>query len=472
LRGLVRRIVFAALFLASSAGAGHAEEAEAPEPYRHNRFDYWRFRDRFPDLLEPNYLPFMAYRVSPPAPNGVAAIARRVADWLGLESASTEDLLVFCHWSQSELPLRVAIVAPEIDDEIAYEFWSRSPDDYVAAVERALAIWERDLEGQVRFEGVESSEQATLVLRIMGEEAPAPDPTVQVLGTASLGDACRVLGGEPASGRLEVRYQARELRIYVVDQHGLLLPDQVERVALHEIGHAIGMRGHSPIPADVMFEVARDRLGPDGLGAEDVNSFLSLYAIPSGTVYTSLAAAKRRATDRPALPEGPPRLALAPHVDARRGFEIQMPMGWLRIPTPFGVVAVNGVPWDYDASVQIIVRRYETIESYLDRHAAAHFGASAITSVDDAPVAGHPARRFTLSRSDYGLAEEFVFIESGDGRVLISIAEWPVERQSAYRPWFDAILASLEIQDGSKPGADRDYTSGPADSEARPGGSP
>jgi hypothetical protein len=339
-------------------------------------------------------------------------------------------------------------------------------------VERALAIWERDLEGRVRFERVESGEEATLVLRILGEEAPAPEPAVQVLGTASLGDACRVMGGDPASGRLEVRYRVRELRIYVVDQHGLLLPDQVERVALHEIGHAIGMRGHSPIPADVMYEVARDRLGPDGLGAEDVNSFLSLYAIPNGTVYTSLAPAKRRVADPPPLAEGPPRLALAPHVDPRRGFEIQMPVGWLRIPTPFGVAAVNGVSWDYDASFQVIVRHYETIESYLERHAAAHFGASVITSVHDASVAGHPARKFTLSRSDYGLAEEFVFIESGDGRVLISIAEWPVERRAAYRPWFDAILASLEIQDSSRSGGDRDYSSGSADPEPPPQGSP
>jgi hypothetical protein len=149
-----------------------------------------------------------------------------------------------------------------------------------------------------------------------------------------------------------------------------------------------------------------------------------------------------------------------------------MPKGWLRIPTPFGVAAVNGVSWDYDASFQIIVRRYDTIESYLERNAAAHFGAAVITSTRDASIAGHRARRFTLARSNYGLAEEFSFIESGDGRVLISIAECPVESQAAYRPWFDAILASLEIQGSSKPVTDRDYSSGAADSEVPSGGSP
>ncbi len=457
MRLFARRIACAALCIASIASTGSAEETRTPDSYRHNRFDYWELRDRFPDLLEPNYLPFMAYRVSVPELGAAAAIAQRVLGWLGIEAFRSEELLVFCRWPESAFPLRVAIVAPELDEELSFNFWGKSPADYVAAVERALAIWERDLEGTVRFERAEAEAEATVVLRILGEEAPSPNPSIRVLGTASLGDACHVRGGEPGSGRLEVSYNARELKIYVVDEHGLLLPDQVEKVALHEIGHAIGMRGHSPIPADVMYEVARDRLGPDGLIAEDVNSFLSLYALPNGTVYTSLASGERRDAEEPTPPEGPPRLAIAPHVDARGGFEIQMPMGWLRIPTPFGAVAVNGVSWDYDASFQIFVRRYESIESYLELQAPRHFGDSIITSAREVSIAGHRATVFTLAASGYGLAEEFTFIESGDGRVLVSIAESPVEHQDIYRPWFDAILASLEIRDSSTIGADRDY---------------
>ncbi len=465
-------MALAASLLVFVAGSGFAEEAESPAPYRHNRYDYWRLRERFPDILEPNYLPFMSYRVAAPETSAVASVARRVVDWLGIEALPAEELLVFCRWSQSDFPLRVAIVPPEIKEEEDFEFWWTPPVEYVTAVERALATWERDLEGRVRFERVESVADASLVLRMLGEKAPAPEPTLEVLGMTPLGDACQVLGGDPASGRLEVRYNVRELEIYVADRHGLLLPDQVERIAMHEIGHAIGMRGHSPIPADLMYEVVRDRLGSDGLGAEDLNSFLSVYAIPNGAVYTSLAPASLQAADSPALPEGPPRLALAPHVDPQRGFEIQVPVGWLRIPTPFGVAAVNGVSWDYAASFQIIVRRYESVESYLERNAAAHFGASVITSVSDSTVAGHPARRFTLSRSDYGLAEDFVFIETGDGRVLISIAECPVERRDAYRPWFEATLASLEIQDRTSSGVDRDYSRGSADPGPSPEGTP
>jgi hypothetical protein len=101
----------------------------------------------------------------------------------------------------------------------------------------------------------------------------------------ALGGACQVEGGDPASGRLDVRFAVRELRVQVADQYGLLLPDQVERIALHELGHALGMRAHSPIPADLMYPVVRDRLPRGELGAEDVNSFLSLYSLPNGTVY-------------------------------------------------------------------------------------------------------------------------------------------------------------------------------------------
>ena len=70
----------------SRSGAGCAADPETTEPYRHNRYDYWRLRDRFPDLFEPNYLPFMTYRVSPPAPGGVAGIPRRVGGALGIEA--------------------------------------------------------------------------------------------------------------------------------------------------------------------------------------------------------------------------------------------------------------------------------------------------------------------------------------------------------------------------------------------------
>ena len=78
---------------------------------------------------------------------------------------------------------------------------------------------------------------------------------------------------------------------------------------------------------------------------------------------------------RDAAARGPAQLDLAPHVDPRLGFEIQLPEGWQRQPTPYGVVAVNGLPWDYEASFQLNVHRFDTIEEFVERFGRATWSA-------------------------------------------------------------------------------------------------
>jgi predicted Zn-dependent protease len=275
----MRWLLPALLILFGCAGSG-----DSPL-YLHNRGDYEALRARFPRLLEPNYLPFMAARVVVPVDDAAFAAPRRwLAALLGAGTAADE-LLVFCRWPDEAFPLGVHVVPPRISDQHRDRLFPRPATEYVEAVERALALWEEGLERDL-FEIVGDASAADLTIELQGNEAPTPDPSLQVLGATPLGDACRVEAG--SGGSLTVRFSVAELRVFVADQHGLLLPDQVEHVALHEIGHALGMHGHSPIPNDLMFRVVRDRLPRGELGAEDVNSFLSLYAIPNGTVYAAL----------------------------------------------------------------------------------------------------------------------------------------------------------------------------------------
>ncbi len=441
----------ASAFALLAGALGCTAPPSEPAAYVQNRDDYLAFRAGRAGLLEPNYLPFMLYDVPVRPVSAPEALLIR----LGLRTPP-ERRLVFCHWAPEDLPLSVwidpptALEAIEEDTPVVRE----APSSYVEVVEEALAAWQDDLDGAVRFEPAASARDADLHVRLLAERAPEPVADVRVYGAAAVGDSCQVRGGDP-DRQLEVRFRVGDVRLYVADAYGLLLPEQVKGIARHEIGHALGMRGHSPIPADLMHEEADDRRDRAGLGFSDINSFLSLYALPSGTVYANPG---RVRGDEPAslLPEGPPRLDVAPHVSTRLGFEIQLPEGWQRQPTPYGVVAVNGVPWDYDASFQLSVFRFDSIEAFVERFGLSSLEGGVLLSVEDTQVAGRRARvaeRLTAG----GTREVLTLIESGDGRVLLSIAECAASEARTYRPWFAAVLDSLELAGQATAAQDREY---------------
>ncbi len=429
-------LVAAFLVGACAQDTPHLVETETTAPYRHNLRDYVSFRDRHPTVEDPNYLPFMTHRVEVPAaePRG----------WWGRFQAQEPagERLVLCRWDDSEFPLRVHLVPPVIDPD-AHEFQPREPREYTAAVQRALSIWQRDLEGEVSFREVRLPEEARLVIRLVGGRAPVERDDVTVLGIAKTGNACRVRGGDPATGQLEVEFRVPELVLYLEDDHGLLLPDQVEKVALHELGHALGMQAHSPLPSDLMFRVAQDRISRDGLGPADLNSFHTLYGLPNGTIYARPLAVDEKLA---ALPPGEePALDLAPHVDARLGFEIQTPVGWARLSSRYGIVAVDGVAWEYGASFQLNVHRFDDVESYLRRYGRGHLRNSRPVDDQMIEINGRPVRRIVLE-TPHGTLEEFSLFATSDGRVLVAIGEAPLEQYSIYTEWFAAILESLEVR--------------------------
>lgn len=82
----------------------------------------------------------------------------------------------------------------------------------------------------------------------------------------------------PQARRLEVSHitvTARWGDSRVADIH------DVHETMLHEVGHALGLAGHSPDPDDVMF--ASSGAGKRGLSERDRNTLKALYARPIGT---------------------------------------------------------------------------------------------------------------------------------------------------------------------------------------------
>jgi predicted Zn-dependent protease len=394
-----------------------------PRPYWPDRRDYGAFEAAHRDLIEPNYLPFMAHRLPGDDPAG--------------------DYLVLCRWSEASMPLKVYLESPVIPAELEDEFDPIEPARFVAAVESALAHWEEELEGLVAFERTGDRAAADLELVLVAEEAPEESDR-RGLGRISLSHACQSDGEDPDSERLQVHYRVARLLIYLADPHGLLDPHQVESIALHELGHALGMRSHSPIPSDAMYEVVRDLAVPR-LSAQDVNSFLSLYRLENGTIFGHVPLEPSAQPAGPEPPTGQPTLAMAPYVDVRLGFEVRPPEGWMRMETGQGMVAIDGVTWDYTASFQVIVHRYPTIEAYLERFGAYHLSRGAILRRRFSQVSGRRAFRAVVLNFDGRSADQITLIEVGDGRVVAVIADCPAEVLDAYEGWFEAALTSLEI---------------------------
>jgi predicted Zn-dependent protease len=377
-------------------------------------------------MREPNDLPFMAGR-----------FALR---------GKEEDLLVLCRWDVTRFPLAVRVEAPAVSEDLRNEFdRMKEPNAFVDAAWRALESWQQALGGVVSFRRVGGADDADLRIRLVGEIGPAPEEGVQVLGTTPMRDACRIAGRSMWKDRVDVEYEVPEIRIYVADAHGLLPPDQVERNVLHELGHALGMHGHSPIPADLMYEVARDRR-VDQLSQQDVNSFRALYRQPNGTIYARVPRGQDLPREAARAPNGPAQLAPEPFVDARNGYSLHPGAGWRAVVAPRGVIVIDGLAWDYEASFQVIVRSYPSVASYLERHGDAHVRAGKVAQQGPLDVAGRRATWMRVLPLEGEMIEDHVFVESGDGRVVIVIMEAPRNLRNDFTPWFDAMLGSLEVR--------------------------
>jgi predicted Zn-dependent protease len=426
-----------------AAGALHCGPTAIPssQRFRPTRFDYDAFRNQLPAdadkaskdgtrfdaeaIREPNYLPFMGQRF-------------QLRD-------KEEDLIVFCRWDVTRFPLRVYVQPPVLDPALQEQFdASKEPNAFTEAAWRALESWQTALGGVVSFRRVRSDDAADLRIFLVGQVGPAPEEGVQVLGTTAMRDACQVNKRSIWPDRMDVTFEVPEIRIYVADDHGLLPADQVERNVLHEIGHALGSHGHSPIPADLMYEVARDRR-VDRLSPEDVNSFRTLYRLPNGTIYARLPRGGDLPRAAAAAPPGPVQLAPQLYSDPRLGFTVRPGLHWRMVASPRGVVVIDGVAWDYEASFQVVVRSYPTVANYLSRHAAAHVREGKVVQQGPLDVRGRRAHWMRILPVSGDMIEDHIFLESGDGRVVIVIMEAPTTLRQQFGPWFDAMLGSLEV---------------------------
>jgi len=410
------------------AGRPELEEARVERaPPAPDRREYLAFRAAHPDVIEPNYLPFMLHRVPDAGPAG--------------------DLLLLCRWDEARMPLRVAIETPRIPEALQDEFHPTAPERYADAAARALVVWERALGGLVRFERAEPGARADIEVRLTPARAPTPRPDVVVLGaTEALRGACATDGWDPDAERQRVRFEVSALEIFLADEHGLLTAEQVHRIALHELGHALGMLGHSPDEGDLMFAAYRDRSAVATPSAADIASFRSLYALPNGALYGYARAGAPPARLPPLPPPGAPTLRDEPELDSARGLSLRLPHGWLVAPTARGLFAANGPSWDYDASIELAVFPYARVEELLARRGAALLEGAWLRRRERTSLAGRDGIRFVVEPEEVPLVRDVRIVELGDGRILMAVVQCKVEAERAWSPWLEAALTTLAIE--------------------------
>ncbi|NRA02634.1 MAG: matrixin family metalloprotease [Myxococcales bacterium] len=397
---------------------------QGPGPYTHSRYDYASFRAWIGALPEPNYLPWVAHR-------------ERLAGGAGA--------LVICRWPDSAFPLRYHVVPPVIPDARQNEFHPRDPLEYVASVHQAFTEWQDVIGRPVRFVPVDDPAAASVVVRI---EAPLVEEGsahlfegVRVLGLGMLPgeeERCSVTGEGETPGVVEISYAPPEILLFVTDPQGLLTPRQVRRVAMHEIGHLLGASGqHSPLRGDLMFPIAEDSR-VENLSEHDVNSFRALYRIPPGTVYARVGIP--RATPMPEARRAPPRLG---HARAHEQFpiELRFPVEWQVLRTPRGWIAVDGLFWDNDASIQVMALR-GSFDSYLGPRGRALLMRGELVSSEQLEVDGRRSARI-VSRTRNAV-EEITLMEWDPGWVLVVIGETADENYEVYKPWFRFTVLSID----------------------------
>ena len=143
------------------------------------------------------------------------------------------DILVF-HWPASALPVR---------------FYADSRGAMPTIVSLGLAAWEAQfLYGEFRGVAVSDSSQADVIVRWSGSVPPDVPPDLGAPVAACNGQTVYPSWAIGSSPGRAVRVTVGALAGYTQPQVAAC----VRRVAMHELGHALGLLKHSPFPVDIM----------------------------------------------------------------------------------------------------------------------------------------------------------------------------------------------------------------------------
>lgn len=159
-------------------------------------------------------------------------------------------------WEFDRLPLKVYI-APS-------EGVSGYQDIFARELDESFQAWTRASEGKIRFDFTQDKTSADIT----------------VTWTSNVHD----LDSPDEGGEARVRYGSRGithsdifLLTYDAEKGRAKSRNQIRGVALHEIGHSLGLIGHSPNAEDVMYFSETGAIDKPGLSFRDIKTLNLLY---------------------------------------------------------------------------------------------------------------------------------------------------------------------------------------------------
>jgi predicted Zn-dependent protease len=188
-------------------------------------------------------------------------------DYLAATTQSSEGRQLI--WPQKLNPIKVFVKTTGLEQNFA-----------LPLIHMSLREWERATEGRLRFELIGTPEAANIVITL--REGPLSDPVEDIGHT-------EYLMAESQFRRQQLNFVTITLNTGDPQTIKTLPPEsrseQIYRLSLHEVGHAVGIWGHSPDPADIMFTHPIT----SGLSSRDIRTVQLMYGLDSKNSKNAMA---------------------------------------------------------------------------------------------------------------------------------------------------------------------------------------
>jgi predicted Zn-dependent protease/Tfp pilus assembly protein PilF len=165
-------------------------------------------------------------------------------------------------WTPDKFPLKVHMPT----DEEASQVTGYKPE-FGAALKDAFNTWQTDSSEQVRFQFVDNSADAGIDCQWISDSS-------KLTNSSEAGEA-RVKAS-PLTG---IEHADIRLLTVAVGKNAWKTPSatDIKQICLHEIGHALGMSGHSPNPQDIMYPSEELSADARNLTDRDLKTLAHLY---------------------------------------------------------------------------------------------------------------------------------------------------------------------------------------------------